>query len=151
KLYLILPFYLFNYRNKFDKCNKDPEELKKLLDEIQYVADNLKKLAASGELDPFEAKTIAELMRMVTDALAKKHSRVKKGVDDIMRGPVIETEARRILNEGIALGETRGETNAKLEMAKNMILFNEPDEKITLYSGVSSDVLAALKAELLKN
>ena len=98
-------------------------------------------------------------MRTVTDALANKYSKVKKGVDDIMRGPVIETEARRILNEGIALGEargitlgeTRGETNAKLEMAKNMLLFNEPDEKITLYSGVSSDVLAALKAELLKN
>lgn len=163
KLYLMLPFYLFNYRNKFDKCNKDPEELKKLLDEIQYVADNLKKLAASGELDPFEAKTIAELMRTVTDALAKKYGKVKKGVDDIMRGPVIETEARRILNEGIALGEARGitlgesrgvaigETNAKLEMAKNMLLFNEPDEKITLYSGVSPDVLAELKAELLKS
>ena len=110
-----------------------------------------KKLAASGELDPFEAKTIAELMRTVTDALAKKYCKVKKGVDEIMRGPVIETEARRILNEGIALSESRGETNAKLEMAKNMILFNEPDEKITLYSGVSLDVLAALKAELLKN
>ncbi len=72
-----------------------------------------------------------------------------------MRGPVIETEARRILNEGITLGESRGvaigETNAKLEMAKNMLLFNEPDEKITLYSGVSPDVLAGLKAELLKS
>lgn len=94
-------------------------------------------------------------MRTVTDALAKKYSKVKKGVDDIMRGPVIETEARRKLNEGIALGEARGitlgETNAKLEMAKNMLLFNEPDEKITLYSGVSPDVLAGLKAELLKS
>ena len=102
-------------------------------------------------------------MRTVTDALAKKYGKVKKGVDDIMRGPVIETEARRILNEGIALGEARGitlgesrgvaigETNAKLEMAKNMLLFNEPDEKITLYSGVSPDVLAELKAELLKS
>ena len=106
-------------------------------------------------------------MRTVTDALTKKYSKVKKGVDDIMRGPVIETEARRILNEGIALGEARGEargitlgesrgvaigeTNAKLEMAKNMLLFNEPDEKITLYSGVSPDVLAGLKAELLKS
>lgn len=89
----------------------------------------------------------------------RKYSKVKKGVDGIMRGPVIETEARRILNEGIALGEARGETrglaageaNAKLEMAKNMLLFNEPDDKITLYSGVSPDVLARLKAELLKN
>ncbi len=126
-----------------------------LLDEIRYVADKLRSLAVSGELDPFEAKTIAELLRKVTDALARKYGKVKKGVDEIMRGPVIETEARRILNEGIALGETRGlaigETNARLQMAKNMLLSNEPDDKITLYSGVSSDVLARLKAELLKN
>ncbi len=155
KLYLMIPFYLFNFRNKFERCNKDPEELKKLLDEIRYVADKLRSLAVSGELDPFEAKTIAELLRKVTDALARKYSKVKKGVDEIMRGPVIETEARRILNEGIALGETRGlaigETNARLQMAKNMLLSNEPDDKITLYSGVSSDALARLKAELLKN
>ncbi len=64
-----------------------------------------------------------------------------------MRGPVIETEARSILT----LGEVRGETNARLQMAKNMLLSNEPDDKITLYSGVSSDALARLKAELLKN
>ena len=147
KLYLMLPFYLFNYRNKFDKCNKDPEELKKLLDEIQYVADNLKKLAESGELDPFEAKTIAELMRTVTDALAKKYGKVKKGVDDIMRGPVIETEARRILNEGITLGETRGETKAKMNFVRTMLYKNFSDDVIIECSGISSEELKRIKSE----
>ena len=94
-------------------------------------------------------------MRTVTDALAKKYGKVKKGVDDIMRGPVIETEARRILNEGITLGESRGvaigETRAKMNFVKTMLYKNFSDDVIIECSGISSEELKRIKSELLKS
>jgi hypothetical protein len=84
---------------------------------------------------------------------------VKKGVDDIMRGPVIETEARRILNEGIALGEargitlgeTRGETKAKMNFVRTMLYKNFSDDVIIECSGISGEELKRIKSELLKS
>ena len=98
-------------------------------------------------------------MRTVTDALAKKYGKVKKGVDDIMRGPVIETEARRILNEGIALGEargitlgeTRGETKARMNFVRTMLYKNFSDDVIIECSGISGEELKRIKSELLKS
>lgn len=80
---------------------------------------------------------------------------MKKGVDDIMRGPVIETEARRILNEGITLGESRGvaigETRAKMNFVKTMLYKNFSDDVIIECSGISSEELKRIKSELLKS
>ncbi len=102
-------------------------------------------------------------MRTVTDALAKKYGKVKKGVDDIMRGPVIETEARRILNEGIVLGEARGitlgesrgvaigETKAKMNFVRTMLYKNFSDDVIIECSGISGEELKRIKSELLKS
>jgi hypothetical protein len=44
----------------------------------------------------------------VTKALAIKHDKLTKGVDDIMGGKVLEYEAKTILNKGIEQGRSDG-------------------------------------------
>ena len=61
--------------------------------------------------------------------IARKYENIQKGVGGMMRGPMIETEAKRILNEGINEG--------KKETALRMIQDGElPYEKVAKYSGL---------------
>ena len=47
-------------------------------------------------------------MRKVSDSLAAKWTNVKKGVEDIMGGEILELEVDKILNRGIDIGRTEG-------------------------------------------
>ena len=52
------------------------------------------------EITEFENRTIVELSKKVIDNIARKYEKITEGVDRIMGGHVIETEAKRILNRG---------------------------------------------------
>lgn len=61
--------------------------------------------------------------------IARKYENIQKGVGGMMRGPMIEIEAKRILNEGINEG--------KKEIALRMIQDGELSfEKVAKYSGL---------------
>lgn len=53
--------------------------------------------------------------------IAQKYKNVQKGVGDMMRGPLIETEARAILNQGIELGKSQWINETKKKMAIKML------------------------------
>lgn len=53
--------------------------------------------------------------------IAQKYKNVQKGVGDMMRGPLIETEARAILNQGIELGKSQWINKTKKKMAIKML------------------------------
>lgn len=50
--------------------------------------------------------------------IAQKYENVRKGVGDMMRGALIETEARAILNQGISQGISQGKRETALKMLK---------------------------------
>ena len=60
----------------------------------------------------FDKRVIIELSGDVINEIAKKYEHVKKCVGDMMRGALIETEARRILSQGI--NETKKETALRM-------------------------------------
>ena len=49
------------------------------------------------------------------DSIARKYSNIRKGVDRIMGGKVIETEAKKILNYGISQGLRQGVSEGRSE------------------------------------
>ena len=51
-------------------------------------------------------------------AIAQKYKNVRKGIGDMMRGALIDTSARRILNQGIKQGITESNTRTALNMLK---------------------------------
>ena len=55
-------------------------------------------------------------------ALSSFYPKVRKGVDDIMGGKILEHEAKTILQRGIREGEIKGETKGKAKGRLEMCL-----------------------------
>ena len=69
--------------------------------------------------------------------IAEKYDTVQKGIGDMMRGALIETEARTILNQGISQGIKQGVNETKKNTAIIMLQDRELSiEKIAKYTGL---------------
>lgn len=66
----------------------------------------------------FEKRTIIELSGDVIKEISKKYKNVQKGIGDIMGGPLIETETRRIFNKGISKGVSEAKERTALRLLK---------------------------------
>ena len=62
-----------------------------------------------------EHRIIVELSKKVGDNIARKYERIRKGVEGIMGGKVIETETKKMYNRGISEGILLGEENGRSE------------------------------------
>ena len=69
---------------------------------------SLDVLEQQGVIGAFDKRTIIDLSGDVIKELAQKYENVQKGVGDLMRGALIETSARTILNQGIRQGISQG-------------------------------------------
>lgn len=120
KLYILLPFYIFNFEKKFKKYSKNKDELKELTEEYEKISLRLQQLTQSGEITSFEKHTISKLSGDVADMIADGFEQVQKGVHDTMCGPIIVTEAREILEDGIEIGFSRGEAKGEAKGEKKL-------------------------------
>ena len=151
KLYMLIPFYIFNFEKELPACDKNEEKLKILESKFQQISDKLIELRDSGEINTMEYNTIAYLSKDVIKQIAKKYKSVSKGVGDIMRGPMIITEARKIYDEGVKIGIDSGRALERDENAKIMLFDGVSDDLVIKYSGISPDRLEKLKAEMAKS
>lgn len=95
---MLIPFYIFSHEKSFSEYNSNEQKLEKLKAEYQNILERLDKLEQQGVVGAFDKRTIIELSGDVVRELTKKFENVQKGVGDMMRGALIETEARTILN-----------------------------------------------------
>ena len=100
KLYMLIPFYIFNFEKQFEAINQDEEKLKEVVKEYRSIVKKLSDLTENEEITSFDKRTIADLSGNVIEELAKNYEKVQKGVGEVMGGPMIETEAKRILMRG---------------------------------------------------
>ena len=82
--------------------------LAKLMNEFSDICQHLEKLADLERISELEKRTIIELSKKVVDNIARKYNNITEGVDHIMGGKVIETEAKKIYNRGMEQGLERG-------------------------------------------
>ncbi|MCC8051327.1 MAG: hypothetical protein LIP10_11835 [Clostridiales bacterium] len=100
-LLILFPFYLFRYSNsRLAECDQDEEQLETIKADYRRMQEHLTRLADKGELSEFYRHTILYLCNVVLENLARPYENVVKGVQEVMGGKVIETEAKRILNQG---------------------------------------------------
>ncbi|MBQ5988633.1 MAG: hypothetical protein IJL67_03975 [Oscillospiraceae bacterium] len=151
KLYMLIPFYIFNFEKELPACEKKEEKLKILESKFQQISDRLIGLRDKGEITALEYDTIASLSKDVINQIAKKYKSVSKGVGDIMRGPMIITEGMKIYDEGVKIGIDSGRALERDENAKIMLFDGVSDDLVIKYSGISPDRLEKLKAEMAKN
>lgn len=101
RLLMLIPFYIFSHEKSFSEYNSNRKKLERLKAEYQEILNKLDELESRGMIGAFDKRTIIELSGDVIKELAKKYGNVQKGVGDMMRGALVETSARTILNQGI--------------------------------------------------
>ena len=79
--------------------------------------------------------------------IARKYENVEKGIGAMMRGPLIQTEARTILNRGISQGITQGISENKKETALRMLKMG----KLTIAEIAECSALSVAEVEQLAN
>ncbi len=106
--------------------NNNEQKLEELKTEYRGILDRLDELEREKVIGAFDKRVIIELSGDVLKEIARKYENIQKGVGGMMRGPMIETEAKRILDKG------------KREMALRMIQDGELSiEKVAKYSGLA--------------
>ena len=89
----------------------------------------------------FDKRTIIELSNDVIKSITQKFENIQKGMGDIMRGALIETQARTILNQGI--NQNKRETALRM-LKRGKLTINEIAED----SGLSVAEVEQLKKQI---
>ncbi len=108
RLLMLIPFYIFSHEKSFPVYNDSERKLEELKAEYQVILERLDGLEKQGVIGAFDKRTIVDLSGDVIREIAQKYKNVQKGVGDMMRGALIETEARAILKQGISQGIKQG-------------------------------------------
>ncbi len=117
KLFFLIPFYIFSYERRFGEIDGDKQKLDALKAEFLDIRERLEKLAEKnlesedryGYIDEYTKRTLIEMCAKVIGHIALKFENIREGVGSVMRGQILDYEAKRIRNEGILIGEQIGE------------------------------------------
>ena len=132
RLLFFIPFYIFSHEKEFPEYESNEIKLQKLCEEYSNIRLKLDDLQRAGEVSEFTKSAVCVTTNHVLALIAQKYQSVKEGVENIMRGKIIEYEAKTIRNKAIAEGRAEGkaegiaETMAKFkaeteERAKDML------------------------------
>lgn len=148
KLYFLLPFFAFNHENDFKYYDSDPLKLEELKLEYLNIINKLEQAKSRGELYQIDVGSIITMSRKVLDNLAGKYKNVKKGVDSIMGGQILEYEHKTIFNEGkregMLEGHKEGIDQTNKRVAADMLRENMPIAMIAKISRLSEDVVRGI-------
>ena len=138
RLLMLIPFYIFSHEKSFSEYNNNEQKLEELKAEYRIILERLDDLEKQGIIGAFDKRTIIELSSDVIREIARKYENVQKGIGAMMRGPLIQTEARTILNRGISQGISQGRNKGKKETALRMLKVGKLTvEEIAEYSALS--------------
>ena len=102
RLLLLLPFYGFNFDKQFAEMEtKGIDQLRAALEELN---SSLSDLVGSGVINEAQKGHLLDWTKRVFDKLIVKYKNVKKGVDELMGGYIINTRTDAILDEGRSEG-----------------------------------------------
>ena len=121
RLLILIPFYIFSHEKSFPVYNSSEQKLAELKAEYRKILERLDELEQQRVIGAFDKRTIIELSSDVVQELAKRYENVQKGIGDMMRGALIETSARTILNQGISQGISQGINQNQRETALRML------------------------------
>ncbi len=120
KLYFLIPFHIFVYEKEFEVIENDKYRLKELKLRYLYIIEKLNNLCDQNILTEYEKKLVVTMSEIVSNALAKNHEKIRKGVEQIMGGTILDYEAKRILNDGIRQGHVAGLNEGRTSIYLNM-------------------------------
>jgi len=83
--------------------------------EYETISVRLEESLSSGFIDEFTKKTIMDMSERVLENIAKSYENIRKGVETVMGGKILDYEAKRIRNDGINEGFNKGRSEGRSE------------------------------------
>ena len=108
KLFMLIPFYIFNYERQLPDIDKSEDDINRLLNVYSDVFDRLENELRSGNLSALSYSAIIRLTYSVAYKLTMKQDNVRKKVGDVMGGKVLD------LPEFILFDQAKAEAKAEL-------------------------------------
>ena len=90
KLYMLIPFYIFNYEGELADINNSSEKLDEMFSSYKSIYVRLDKELENGNLSEISFHAIIRLIHKVAYKLTMKCENVQKKVGDIMGGKVLD-------------------------------------------------------------
>ena len=107
-LLFIIPFYIFTHEKQFENYEKDNIKLKALLEEYEQIKNKLEELQEQKIISTYTRCTVMDMSSRVLEKIARKYEAVREGVKTVMRGKILEYEAKTIKREGEKEGIKKG-------------------------------------------
>lgn len=145
QLWFLIPFYIFSHEKSFTRYNDNERELEELRAEYRNILERLDELEQQGKIGAFDKQTVIELSCNIIKEIARKYENVQKGIGDIMVGPMLETNAREILNQGINQGISETKKEIAIRMLKTERLTTG---EIAEYSGLHKEEVELLAGQI---
>lgn len=120
-LLFLIPFYIFVHEHNFIEYNKDTDKLHNLLNEYEEIKNKLESLNNQGSINEFTKQAIIDMTKKVIEHITKNYEQIRKGVNAVMGGKVLEYEAKTILNKGRAEGKQLGLLEGKIAAYAEMV------------------------------
>ena len=105
---MYIHFYIFTFEQSFGIIEKDKDSLEDLKKQYNDIVKRLDEACKNGKITEYQKNTILELSDIVLNAIAFKYENIRKEVDVIMGGEVLDYPAKRILNQGRSEGLEKG-------------------------------------------
>ena len=112
---MLLPFYIKRYEKDIHEMSENPEMFQSLLNDYEEIRINLER-ELSGADKTALYMNLNKLIIKIADYICRNEKTVRKGIDEIMGGKVLELESERLERlqkeaeaEAKAIGEAIGE------------------------------------------
>ena len=129
-LLLLLPFYVMRSEDAAHTIGEDSEKLQGLLKEYEDIRINLEKeLSTAGRSELYT--DLNKLIIRISNYIFREEEKVRKGVDEVMGGKVLQLESERLREEGMAIGKAEGKAEGEARLSaliNRLILEGRSDE-----------------------
>lgn len=98
KLLFLLPFYIMRYEKSREKLEKNPEELRELLQEYEKIAGKLED-SLLGRGREAQHRYLVEVIIRISDYIFANSEKTKKGVNAAMGGEVLDLKTDKLIDE----------------------------------------------------
>lgn len=143
-LFLLIPFYIFSKEAEFSGYETDSSRLETLKNEYLKMIERLDGVVQEGRLTDFDRSTLLEAAKDVINEIAKKYQNVVKGMNDVMGGALLETNARKIKNEG----RVEGLAEKGIKIFLNLLSTGMPEIEAQRLAEIDDDLVEkALKSQ----
>ena len=118
-LFILLPFWIFTYENRLKEYEENEDKREELTDDFRIIMKRLQETCENGTIDEYTKCMIVDMSKkVVRNLLGNKFPEVRKEVEIMMGGKVLDFEAKRIKDQAIKEGLEEGRAEGRAEAYK---------------------------------